>query len=330
MKAIILTDFGAPDVLQLQAVPQPVPQANEVLVRVQATSVNFGDLLVRNFKSVSPRQFSMPALFWIPTRLSFGIRKPRVKILGSEFAGEVEAVGPGVTRFKPGDAVFGFRGQSMGAYAEYVGIKETGILAPKPANLSFEEAAGIPGGAITALSHLQKLGVQPGQRILINGASGSIGSAAIQLAKHFGLEVTAVASTAGLDLLRALGADHVVDYTREDFTRNGKTYDLIYDVMNRSTFARVQGSLTPTGRYVLVSFKMKQVWQMLRTRGGSGKKVVCVLSDETQDNLMFIKDLIEAGQYRSIIDRCYPLAQAADAHRYMEGGHKRGQVILTV
>ncbi len=330
MKAIIYTEYGSPDVLQLKEVAKPAPKDNEVLIRIHATPVNFGDLLARNFKRVTPRQFTMPLLLWLPARLAFGFRKPKKQILGSEFAGEVEAVGAEVTRFKPGDQVFGYRGQSMGAYAEYVCMPETGMLAIKPDNMTFEEAATVPYGALTALSLLRKVNLQRGQKVLINGASGGIGSAAVQLAKHYGAEVTGVCSTPRLGFVTALGADKVIDYTKEDFTCNGETYDVIFDILGKSSFGRGKKALKPKGIYLFASFKTKQLVQMLRTKVAGGQKVVCALSSEKPEDLAFIKELTEAGKYKAIIDKHYPLAQAAEAHRYAESGHKAGSVVIAV
>jgi len=330
MKAIVYTEYGSPDVLHLAEVAKPAPKDNEVLIRIHATPVNFGDLLARNFKSVTPRQFNMPFFFWLPARLAFGFRKPKKNILGSEFAGEVEAVGAAVTRFKPGDQVFGYRGQSMGAYAEYVCMPEDGVLAIKPANMTYAEAAAVPYGALTALSLLRKVNVQSGQQVLINGASGGIGSAAVQLAKYFGAEVTGVCGTPRLEFVKALGADKVIDYTQQDFTRNGATYDLIFDILGKSSFARGKHSLRPNGRYLLASFKLKQLVQMLWTKIAGNQKVICALSSEKAKDLTFIKELIEAGKYKAIIDKRYPLAQTAEAHRYVESGQKQGSVVICV
>ncbi len=330
MKAIIYTEYGSPDVLHLAEVAKPEPQDNEVLIRVHATSVNFGDLLARDFKSVTPRKFNMPIFFWLPARLAFGLRKPKKNILGSEFAGVVEAVGAQVTRFKPGDQVFGYRGQSMGADAEYACMPETGVLAIKPANMTFEEAATVPYGALTALSLLRKVNLQPGQKVLINGASGGIGSAAVQLAKYFGAEVTGVCGTPRGAFVKALGADKVIDYTKGDFTRNGETYDVIFDILGKSSFGRGRKSLKPDGVYLYASFKIKQLAQMLWTKIVGNQKVICALSSEKAEDLTFIKELIEAGQYKAIIDKRYPLAQTAEAHRYSEAGQKHGSVVITV
>jgi NADPH:quinone reductase-like Zn-dependent oxidoreductase len=260
----------------------------------------------------------------------FGLIRPRVHILGSEFAGEVEAVGRQVKRFREGDQVFGYRGQSMGANAEYLCMPEEGQVAIKPASMTYEEAATVPYGSLTALSLLRKANIQPGQTVLINGASGSIGSAAVQLAKSFGAEVTGVCSTRRLDFVKALGADKVIDYTREDFTENGETYDLIFDILGKSSFSKCKNSLKPQGIYLLASFKMQQLFQMLWTSRTGGKKVICALSSERLEDLLFIKELVEAGKIRSVIDRCYPLEQTAEAHRYVEQGYRAGSVIVTV
>jgi NADPH:quinone reductase-like Zn-dependent oxidoreductase len=330
MKAIQFTQFGPPEVLHLTEIEKPTPKENEILVRIFAASINVGDLWARNFKYISPRKFSMPFLLWLPSRLYFGISKPNIQILGSEFAGQVEAVGSAVKRFQPGDAVFGYRGQAMGANAEYLCLPENGQVTHKPANMSFAEAAAVPYGALTALSLLRKANVQPGQKVLINGASGSIGSYAVQLAKHYGAEVTGVCSTPKVNLVKALGADHVLDYTREDFTKNGKRYDLIFDIMNRSSFARCKASLTGDGIYLLASFKTRQVLQMLVTSMTGGPKVICALSSENQADLDLIKELIEAGQIKAIVDKRFPLERAAEAHKYVEAGQKTGGVVLTL
>jgi len=330
MKAIIYTEYGSPDVLHLAEVARPAPKDNEVLIRIHATTVNFGDLMGRNFKAVTPRKFNMPLFLWLPARLAFGLNKPRNHILGSEFAGEVEAVGNAVTRFKPGDPVFGSRGEIMGAYAEYVCVPEDATVAIKPANLTYEEAAVIPYGAIYALNLLRKANIQPGQKVLINGASGGIGSAAVQLAKHFGAEVTGVCGTPRLDFVKSLGADHVIDYTREDFTQNGETYDLIFDILGKSSLARCKNSLTPNGLLLYASFKLKQLLQMLWTSRSNGQKVICALASSSREDLVTIKELVEAGKIKAIIDKCYPLEQTAEAHRYVESGHKQGNVAITL
>ncbi len=330
MKAVVYTEYGPPDVLHLKEMEKPAPRDNEILIRNHATTVNIGDIWARNFKEITPSRFTMPLPLWLPSRIYFGFTKPSINILGSEFAGEVEAVGQGVTRFRKDDQVFGYRGQSMGANAEYLCVPENGLVAIKPANMTYEEAATVPYGALTALSLLRKVNIHRGQKVLINSASGGIGSAAVQLARHFGAEVTGVCGTPRLEFVKALGADKAIDYTREDFTKNGETYDLIFDILGKSSFSSCQNSLKPNGIYLLASFKMKQLFQMLWTSMRNGKKVICALSSESPEDLVLVKRLIEEGKIRSIIDRRYPLEQIAEAHRYVEKGYKTGSVIITV
>jgi len=330
MKAIVYEKFGPPDVLQFQEVEKPAPKDNEVLIRVRATSVNFGDTMARNFKAITPREFNMPFLFWLLAKISFGLREPKITILGSEFAGEIEAVGKDVKRFKKGDQVFGYPGQSFGAYAEYLCMPEDGVLAIKPANMTYEEAAVVPYGAIMALNLLRKMNIQPGQKVLVNGASGGIGSAAVQIAKHFGAEVTGVCGTPRLEFVKSLGADKVIDYTKDDFTKNGETYDLIFDILGKSSFSQCQSSLKPNGTLLFASFKMKQLFQMLLTSKTVGKKVICAIAPGSVEDLISVKELVEMEKIKSIIDRRYPLEQAAEAHRYVEAGHKQGNVVITI
>jgi NADPH:quinone reductase-like Zn-dependent oxidoreductase len=330
MKAIIYSEFGPPDVLHLSQVEQPEPKDNQALVRVHAASVSYGDLIARNFKDVTAREFNMPLPLLLPTRMYFGFSKPKVNILGSEFAGEVEAVGKAVTRFKPGDAVMGYLGQRMGAYAEYLCMPEAGSMAPKPGNMSYAEAAAVPYGALMATSLLRHGNIQPGHKVLVNGASGGIGSAVVQIAKHFGAQVTGVCGGPRLDYVKSLGADHVIDYTKQDFTQDGQAYDLIFDVLGRSSFARCKDLLKPGGIYLPASFKSKALLQMLWTKMVGDKKVICTLASEKPDDLVLVKELAEAGKYRSIIDRTFPLEQAANAHRYAESGQKRGPVVITL
>ena len=318
MKAIVCTEFGPPDVLHIEEVEKPAPKDNEVLIRVYATSVNYGDLVARNFKNITPRQFNMPFLFWLIAKISFGLKKPNLKILGSEFAGKIEAVGKDVTLFKAGNPVFGYLGQSMGAYAEYLCIPEDGVLAIKPTNMTYEEAAAVPMGAIMALHLLREKGnIQPGQKVLVNGASGSIGSAAVQIAKSFGAEVTGVCSTPRLEFVKSLGADKVIDYTQEDFTQSGETYDLIFDILGKGSFSRAKNSLTPNGRYLFASFKMKQLRQMLWTSmTGSNKKVICALAPGSTEDLISVKELIEAGQIKAAVDEFRGGRERAAGDRY--------------
>ena len=330
MKAIVCTEYGTPDVLQLKEVAKPTPKDNEILIRVYATSVNFGDLMARNFKAVSPRKFNMLFPFWLLSKISFGLRKPNITILGNELAGEIEAVGKDVKRFKKGDRVFGYPGLSFGAYAEYVCMPENGVLAMKPVNMTYKEAAVVPYGAIMALNLLRKANIQPGQKVLVNGASGGIGSAAVQIAKHFGAEVTGVCGAPRLEFVKSLGADHVIDYTKADFTQNGETYHLILDVLGKVSFSSGKHSLKPNGILLFASFKMKQLVQMLWTSMIGGRKVICTLAPGSVEDLISVKELIEAGKIKVVIDRCYSLEQTAEAHRYVEQGRKQGNVVITI
>jgi NADPH:quinone reductase-like Zn-dependent oxidoreductase len=331
MKAIMFREYGSPDVLRLTEIPMPEPKDNEILVKVHATPVNFGDLMARNFGNITLSEFNMPAPLYLPSRMAFGWNKPKINILGSELSGEVEAVGKDVTKFKVGDQIFAYLGMGMGANAEYVCIPETGTVALKPANLSYEEAATLPYGAIMATSLLAKANLQRGQKVLINGASGGIGSMAVQLAKYFGAEVTGVCGTPRLEFVKSLGADKVIDYTKEDFTQNGETYDLIFDILGRSSFSRVRHSLKPKGIYLLASFKMKALLQMLWTSiTGSKQKVICAFANETPESLVFVKKLVEEGKIKTSVDKSFPMEQAAEAHRYVEGGYKQGNVVITI
>ena len=330
MKAIICTKYGPPEVLQLKEVEKPIPKNNEVLIKIHAASVNYGDTLARNFKEISPGKFNMLFLFWFFAKIYFGFRKPNITILGSDFAGEIESTGKDVISFKQGDQVFGYLGQNMGAYAEYLCMPEDGCVALKPTNMTYEEAAVVPYGAIMALNLLRKMNIKPGQKVLVNGASGGIGGAAVQLAKYFGAEVTGVCSTPRLELVRSLGADSVIDYTKEDFTQSGKTYDLIFDILGKSSFSRCKSSLSQNGRYLLASFKMRQLFQMLWTGMIGSKRVICAIAPGSKEDLISVKELIEAGKIKSIIDRRYPLEHIAEAHRYVEEGHALGRVVITI
>jgi NADPH:quinone reductase-like Zn-dependent oxidoreductase len=316
MKAIVYTKFGPPDVLQLQEVEKPTPKDNEVLIKIYATAVTKEDPDMR-------------------ASLGFnGFLKPRNPILGQELAGEIEAIGRDVTRFKQGDQVFGI--DAFGAYTEYKCMPEEGALAIKPANLSYEEAASVPNGALTALPFLRDTGnIQIEQTVLIYGASGSVGSAAVQLAKYYGTEVTAVCSTTNLEWVKSLGADQVIDYTQADFTENGKTYDIIFDTVGKCSFSECKGSLTESGVYLTTVPMPETMLQVLWTSIASGKKAKFAATGlrsagEKIKDLIFLKELIEAGKIKAVIDRCYPLEQTAEAHRYVEQGHKKGNVVITV
>ena len=330
MKAIVYTEYGPPEVLQLKEVEKPTPRDNEVLIRVHASPVNYGDIIARNFANIPAREFNMPSLLWLPARLAFGFSKPKNPILGNELAGEIEKVGKGVKKFKKGDQVFAYNGMKMRAHAEYLCIPEDGMVGIKPANMTYEEAACVPYGGIMALCLLGKVNVKKGQKVLINGASGGIGSLPVQLAKYYGAEVTGVCSTPRLAYIKTLGADKVIDYTKEDFTQSGETYDLIFDILGKSTFSRCKNSLKPDGRYLLASFKLGKVLQMLGTSIIGNKKVICAMASEKQDDMVYLKELVEAGEIKTIIDKTYPLEQAAEAHTYYEKGRKTGYIVITL
>jgi NADPH:quinone reductase-like Zn-dependent oxidoreductase len=331
MNAIVYTEYGPPEVLQLKEVPKPSPQEGEVLIKVHATTVNAGDVNARGFVNVPPGFGPVP-------RLMLGLRRPRQTILGSEFAGEIEAVGQGVKSFQPGDPVFGSTGDSFGAYAEYLCVPEEGVLALKPANVTYEEAAAVPFGATTALFFLRdKANLQSGQKALINGASGGVGTAAVQLAKTFGAEVTGVCSTTNLELVRSLGVDKVVDYTKEDFTRSGETYDVIFDTVGKTSFSACRDSLKPNGLFLAGAggpqVFVRMLWTFLTSSlpgRQTGKKVIAGIAALRREDLIYLKELIEAQQLKSVIDRTYPLEQTAEAHRYVDQGHKKGNVVITV
>jgi len=320
MKAIVCTKYGPPDVLQLKEVEKPTPKENEVLIKVYAASVLAGDCDIRRFK--------FPAWMWLLARIGFGIRGPRRKILGQELAGEIESVGNAVTRFKERDQVFANTGLRLGAYAEYDCLPEKGIMALKPTNITYEEAAAVPIG-IHALHFLREANIHGGEKVLINGAGGSIGTIAVQLAKSYGAEVTGVDSTGKLDMLRSIGADQVIDYTKEDFTKNGETYDVIFDVIGKSSISHSMRSLKQNGRYLLGNPGLSQMVRGRLSSKSGGKKVVSQMSYRAED-LIFLKEFIEAGKVRSVIDRRYPLEQIAEAHTYVDTGQKTGNVVITV
>jgi len=330
MKAIVYKEYGPPEVLKVEEVEKPNPKDNELLVRVHATTVNFGDLLARNFKNAPLSKFYMPLPLWLPVRIAFGWNKPKIGILGSEFSGVVESVGKDVKEFNVGDEVFGYPGQKMGAYAEYLCIPEDKMVGIKPKTMTHEEAACVPYGAIMANDHLKRVNIQSGQKVLVNGASGGIGSAGVQLAKYYGAEVTGVCGTNGLEYVKALGADHVIDYRAEDFTKNGETYDVIYDILGKSTFSRCKGSMAENGVYLNASFKTGKVLQMFRTKLIGKKKVICAFASEKHEVMSHIRDLVEAGKLRAIMDRTFTMEEASEAHRYIEGDRKKGNIAITI
>jgi NADPH:quinone reductase-like Zn-dependent oxidoreductase len=324
MKAIVYTKYGPPDVLQLQEVEKPVPKANEVLIKVHATTVTTGDCNARDSVFVPPG-------FRFVQRILFGFRKPRKKILGMELAGEIEATGADAKRFRKGDRVYGSTDLHFGAYAEYVCLPEDGGLDIKPSNMTYEEAAAVPFGALTALFFLRdKAHVRSGQKVLVYGASGCVGTYAVQLARYYGAEVTGVCSTANLELVKSLGADRVIDYTKEDFTRNGETYDVIFDTRGKTSFPGCKNSLKPKGLYLAGAGGLAEMLRMPLTSMIGGKKVITGTTLGSKENLLFLRELIEAGKIKAVIDRRYPLEQTADAHRYVDKGHKKGNVVITM
>lgn len=321
MKAVVYREYGPPEVLQYTEVEKPTPKDDEVLIRIGAATLNTGDCEMRRPEISNG--------IWFILRLFFGFRKPRKQILGAYLAGEIEAVGKDVEHLQAGDQVFAASGIRFGAYAEYICLPSTYPIATKPANMTYEEAATVPLGGIHALHYLRKAKVQNGESVLINGAGGSFGTFAVQLAKLMGAEVTAVDSTEKLDMLRALGADHVIDYTRDDFTENGETYDVIFNVVAKSSYSRSVRSLNKGGRYLLTNpAGILQMFRAVWTSATSDKKVIVQFGDEKVEDLAYLRKLIEAGKLRSVIDRIYPLEQAAEAHRYAETDRKKGNVVL--
>ena len=326
MRAIVWTHYGSPDSLQLQARAKPTPKDHEVLIRIVATTATAGDCELRRLQ--------FPFLLRVPLRLYVGLKTPyRITVLGQELAGEIEAVGKNVTRFRVGDQVFATTGLGFGAYAEYIALPEApkqGALALKPINMTYEEAAAIPVGGLEALYFLKKAQIQSGNKVLIYGAGGSIGTVAIQLARYFGAEVTGVDSTGKLAMLRSIGADQVIDYTQVDFTTRSQTYDVIYDVVGKSPFARSVRSIKPNGSYLVGNAGLSQMLRGLWTRATSRKNIMWGAAVHKTEDLLFLKALIEAGHLKTVIDRCYPLEQVAEAHRYVDEGLKKGNVVITV
>ena len=319
MKAIVFTKYGSPDVLQVREVVKPAPKDKDVLIKIYATSVTSGDCRMRKADPFAIRFFN-------------GLTRPKkTTVLGNEFSGEIEEVGKDVKLFAKGDQVFGQTGMGLGANAEYICLPEDGTIAIKPANITHEEAATIPFGANTALHFLRKANIRSGQKVLIYGASGSLGTAAIQLARYFGTEVTAVCSTANVELVKSLGADKVIDYTKEDFTKSGEHYDIIFDTTGKSPFSGCVKSLTQNGIYLRavhmsISSNVRGLWTSMT----GSRKVIGGVATELKDNLIFLRELIEAGKLKPVIDRTYPFEQIAEAHRYVDKGHKKGNVAITV
>lgn len=320
MKAFSQRAYGGPEVLSMIELPKPVPKDNEVLVKIRAATVTSGDARIRGF--------NVPALFWLPGRLALGIRGPRKSVLGSEFSGIVEAVGGAVKRFKVGDAVYGMH--VFDVHAEYKCVPETGAIALKPESLSFEQAAAIPFGGLTALYFLRAAKVSRGQKVLINGASGSVGTAAIQIARHFGAEVTAVCSAANAELVKSLSARHVIDYQAQDFTRAGETYDVIFDTVGSTTPGKARQALAPGGIFVAALTRTPELGGMILSAIGMGPKVIIGTATEKLDDLMFLSTLIASGELAPVIDRTYPFEQLPQAHALVDTGRKRGSVVVAL
>ena len=319
MKAIVCTGYGPPEVLQLKEIEKPIPKDNEVLIRVHATTVTSGDVWIRS-STFSP-------WFWLAGRIMYGLTRPRKKIPGNELAGEIESVGKEVTAFKEGDQVFGIVWETSfgGAYAGYKCLPVNGVSI-KPSGMSYEEAAAVPIGGLTALHLLRKGGIRSGQKVLIYGASGSVGTFAVQLSKHFGAEVTGVCSAANIEMVRSLGAARVIDYTCDDFRENGETYDIVFDAVRKTSFSRCRKSLTKKGTFITVDWPVATaLWASIIGK----RRVVFGIAKRIED-LTFLRELIDAGDLKAVVDRRYSLEQAAEAHRYVEEGHKKGNVVLTV
>ncbi len=314
MRAVVHDRYGPPEVLRVEEVEKPVPGDDEVLVKIHATTVNRTDCGLRKAKPFVSRFFT-------------GIRRPKRRILGMEFAGEIEAVGRAVTGFAVGDPVFGVKGS--GAHAEFVAVRESAPIAHKPSGMTFEEAAAICDGAALALACFRKADLREGQRLLVYGASGSVGTAGVQLARHFGADITAVSNTKNLELAKSLGADRVIDYTQDDFTKNGETYDVVFDAVGKLTFARSRRSLGPGGVFVGTDGFLN-LFLALPTKWIGDKRVKLGITRYSKEDVLFLKELVEAGEYRAVIDRRYPLEDVVEATRYVETGQKTGNVVLTV
>ena len=321
MKAIVYEKYGPPEVLHIKEIEKPQPKDNEVLIKIHATTATTYDCWQRSSTA--------PTGFGVLSRIASGIRKPKRPILGIDLAGEIEAIGKDVTSFSEGDQIYGFS-EGLGAYAEYMCLPEDATLAVKPTNMTYEEAAAVPQGALTALYFLRRGNIQSGQKILVFGASGGVGQFAVQLAKHFGAEVTGVCSTSKLELVKSLGADRVIDYTTEEFDQNGETYDIIFDATTgKSPYSRCVKSLKEEGIYIFVTFGLPRLFRILWLNRSSKQGILGLVDDKPED-LVFLRELIETDKLKVVIDRKYPMEQAAEAHRYVESGQKKGHIVITM
>jgi NADPH:quinone reductase-like Zn-dependent oxidoreductase len=323
MKAIVYTEYGTPDVLRIEEIEKPVPANDEVLIKIQAAEATKADCELRSFN------FAVK-WFWLPLRVAMGITKPRKQVLGGYFAGEVESVGRDVSKFKPGDHVFGTTSLRFGAYGEYASLPASYTVVPKPHNMNFEEAAAVPLGGLNALHFLRKANIRNGEKVLINGAGGSIGTFGVQIARAMGAEVTAVDSGIKEQMLRRIGAEHFFDYTREDFTKNGKTYDVIFNMVARSSYSGCVNSLNPEGRYLMGNPRISDMIRSVLTSRFTDKTAIFAFAGETEEELLALKDMIEAGKIKSIVDKIYSPEQAAEAHRRVETEQRLGVVVISM
>ncbi|PCJ58422.1 MAG: NAD(P)-dependent alcohol dehydrogenase [Planctomycetota bacterium] len=322
MKAVEYYKYGPPDVLQLNEVEKPTPKDNEILIKVHAAEATKSDCELRSFK------FAVN-WFWLPLRIALGLRKPKKHILGGYFAGEVESVGKKVSKFNKGDQVFGSAGLRMGAYGEYMALPGNYTIVAKPSNMTFEEAAAVPLGGLNALHFLQKANIQNGEKVLINGAGGSIGTFGVMIAKSMGAMVTAVDSTIKEEMLRRIGADHFFDYTKEDFTKSGQTYDVIFDMVAGSSYSKCVKTLSPKGRYLMANPRLVDMVRSIMSSTFTDKTAVFAFAGEKEEELLALKEMIEGGKIESIIDKIYPIEQAAEAHRRVETEQRLGPVVLS-
>lgn len=323
MKAIVYTKYGSPDVLQIREIEKPEPGDDEVVIKVHAAEATKADCEMRSF------HFAVK-WFWLPLRVAMGITKPKKQVLGGYFSGEIEAVGKEVTKFNKGDPVFGVTGLRFGAYGEYLCLPASYTIVPKPHNMSFEQAAAVPLGGLNALHFMRKANIRNGEKVLVNGAGGSIGTFAVQIAKLMGAEVTAVDSTIKQEMLRRIGADHFFDYSMEDFTKSGQTYDVIFDMVTRNSYSRCVNALNPKGRYLMGNPRLSDMLRSIITSTFTDKKAIFVFAGEKEEELLALKDMIEQGKIKSIVDKVYPLEEVAEAHRRVESEQRLGIVVLSV
>ena len=323
MKAVVYTKYGPADVLQLKEVEKPTPMDDEILIKVRAAEATKADCELRSFK------FAVK-WFWLPLRIAMGIKKPKRQVLGGYFAGEVESVGKDVSKFTSGDQVFGTTNLRFGAYAEYLCLPASYTIAPKPKNMSFDEAAAVPLGGLNALHFLRKANIRSGEKVLVNGAGGSIGTFGVQIAKAMGAEVTAVDSSIKEDMLRRIGADHFFDYSKQAFTKSGQTYDVIFDMVAGSSYSACVSALKPGGRYLMVNPRVFDMLRSVFTSSFTDKTAMFAFAGEKEEELIYLKDMIEEGTIKSIVDKVYPLEQAAEAHRRVETEQRLGIVVISV